>query len=398
MTKHDVKTAVSRIKELLGEDEDFLREGLRGFLQEVLESEMTAAVGAAKGERVDTRLGYRSGYYERTLVTRVGRLELRVPQDRDGRFSTSVFERYQRSEKALVAALSEMYVQGVSTRKVKRITEELCGHSFSASTISNIVKRLDGQLAAFARRRLEEPYPYLILDARYERVREGGVIGSQAVLIALGIDWDGRRQVLAVEMANRESRSSWKDFLLDLKQRGLAGVEFTVSDDHPGLKKAIAEVLPEAAWQRCYVHFLRNALDHMPRKRDDDCLQELRWLYDRRDLEEARSDLAAWLLRWQAKYPKLTDWVEDNIEETFAFYRLPRQHHKHLKSTNMLERVNQEIKRRTHIVRVFPNAESCLRLVRALTVEVHEDWLEANRYLNMIHLKESKRERIQKAA
>ena len=301
MTKHDVKTAVSRIKELLGEDEDFLREGLRGFLQEVLESEMTAAVGAAKGERVDTRLGYRSGYYERTLVTRVGRLELRVPQDRDGRFSTSVFERYQRSEKALVAALSEMYVQGVSTRKVKRITEELCGHSFSASTISNIVKRLDGQLAAFARRRLEEPYPYLILDARYERVWEGGVIGSQAVLIALGIDWDGRRQVLAVEMANRESRSSWKDFLLDLKQRGLAGVEFTVSDDHPGLKKAIAEVLPEAAWQRCYVHFLRNALDHMPRKRDDDCLQELRWLYDRRDLEEARSDLAAWLLRWQAQ-------------------------------------------------------------------------------------------------
>ncbi len=189
MTKHDVKTAVSRIKELLGEDEDFIREGLRGFLQEVLESEMTASVGAAKGERTGGRLGYRSGYYERSLVTRVGRLELRVPQDRDGRFSTSVFERYQRSEKALVAALSEMYVQGVSTRKVKKITEELCGHAFSASTISNIVKRLDGQLEAFARRRLEEPFPYLILDARYERVRAGGVISSRAVLIALGIDW-----------------------------------------------------------------------------------------------------------------------------------------------------------------------------------------------------------------
>lgn len=398
MTKHDVKTAVSRIKELLGEDEDFIREGLRGFLQEVLESEMTASVGAAKGERTGGRLGYRSGYYERSLVTRVGRLELRVPQDRDGRFSTSVFERYQRSEKALVAALSEMYVQGVSTRKVKKITEELCGHAFSASTISNIVKRLDGQLEAFARRRLEEPFPYLILDARYERVRAGGVISSRAVLIALGIDWDGRRQVLAVELANRESRTSWRDFLLDLKERGLAGVEFVVSDDHAGLKKAISEVLPEAAWQRCYVHFLRNALDHMPRKRDDDCLQELRWLYDRRDLEEARLDLAAWLLRWQAKYPKLTDWVEENIEETFAFYRLPRQHHKHLKSTNMLERFNQEIKRRTHIVRIFPNDESCLRLVRALAVETHEDWLEANRYLNMVHLKENKRERIQKAA
>ena len=208
MTKHDVKTAVSRIKELLGEDEDFIREGLRGFLQEVLESEMTASVGAAKGERTGGRLGYRSGYYERSLVTRVGRLELRVPQDRDGRFSTSVFERYQRSEKALVAALSEMYVQGVSTRKVKKITEELCGHAFSASTISNIVKRLDGQLEAFARRRLEEPFPYLILDARYERVRAGGVISSRAVLIALGIDWVRRdRRASGAAQARRKRPS-----------------------------------------------------------------------------------------------------------------------------------------------------------------------------------------------
>ena len=398
MTKHDVTQAVSGIKQLLGEDEGFLREGLRGYLQEVLESEMTAQLGASKGERVATRVGYRSGYYERSLVTRVGALELRVPQDRNGCFSTSVFERYQRSEKALVAALVEMYVQGVSTRKVRQVTEELCGHSFSASTISSLVRRLDGQLAAFARRRLEEPYPYLILDARYERVREDGVIGSQAVLIALGIDWDGRRQVLAVELANRESRSSWKDFLVALKERGLDGVEFVVSDDHAGLRKALSEILPQAAQQRCYVHFLRNALDHMPRKRDDDCLQELRWLYDRRNLEEARSDLAAWLSRWQARYPKLTNWVEETIEETFAFYRLPLQHHKHLKSTNMLERVNQEIKRRTHIVRVFPNGESCLRLVRALAIEIHEDWLEANRYLNMIHLREHQRERLRQAA
>ena len=398
MAKTDVNAAIGSLKELLSGDDDFVRAAVRGHLQDVLEEEMTAAVGAGKGERSLGRLGYRSGYYERALVTRVGRIELRVPQDRDGRFSTALFERYQRSEKALMSALTEMYVQGVSTRKVKKITEELCGHRFSASTISTIVKRLDGQLLAFARRRLEEPFPYLILDARYEKVRQGGVIVSQAVLIALGIDWEGRRQVLAVELANRESASSWKDFLLGLKERGLSGVEFTVSDDHAGLRKAIAEVMPEAAWQRCYVHFLRNALDHMPRKRDDDCLQELRWLYDRRDIAEARRDLAAWLQRWQQKYPKLTDWVEDNIEETFAFYRLPRQHHKHLKSTNMLERYNQEIKRRTHIVRVFPNGESCLRLIRALAVETHEDWLEANRYINMKLLKEHKREQMKEAA
>ncbi len=201
-----------------------------------------------------------------------------MPQDRQGRFSTELFERYQRSERALMATLAEMYVQGVSTRKVKAITEELCGHAFSASAISAINKTLDDSLAAFAGRLLAEPFPYLILDARYEKVREAGIVTSQAVLIAVGVDWDGRRQILAVDMAGRESRSAWKDFLLALRARGLKGVEFVVSDDHPGLTKAIGEVLPEAAWQRCYVHFLRNALDHLSRKAGDDCLQELRWI------------------------------------------------------------------------------------------------------------------------
>ena len=221
-----------------------------------------------------TTSGYRAGYYGRSLVTRIGKLELRIPRDRGGEFSTALFERYARSEKALVAALAEMYVQGVSTRKVKAITEELCGHSFSASAISAINKGLDEALAKFAHRPLDEPYPYLILDARYERIRDNGVIAHQAVLIAIGINWEGKRQVLAVEMANRESQSSWKDFLLRLKERGLSGVEFVVSDDHAGLKKAIPVVLTEAAWQRCYVHFLRNALDYLPRKADDgfDCM------------------------------------------------------------------------------------------------------------------------------
>ena len=244
----------------------------------------------------------------------MGTLELRVPQDRAGRFSTELFERYQRSEKALVGSLAEMYVQGVSTRKVKAVTEALCGHSFSASSISQINKGLDASLKAFAERRLGEAYPYLILDARYERVREGGVIASQAVLVAIGVDWEGRRQVLAV------------------------------------------------------------------------------------DLGEVRRDLAAWLGKWQAKYARLCSWVEDNIEETLTYYRLPLAHHKHMKSTNMLERLNQELKRRTHVVRIFPNAESCLRLVRALAVETHENWLEAIRYLNMEHLKEHKKLAVRLAA
>jgi putative transposase len=202
---------------------------------------MTEAIGAEKGERTETRLSYRSGYYGRPLITRVGTLELRVPQDRLGRFSTDLFERYQRSEKALVGTLAEMYVHGVSTRKVKAVTEALCGHSFSAAAISAVNKSLDEALRRFAQRRLSEPFPYLILDARYEKVREAGVIVGQAVLIAVAVDGEGRRQILGVELANRKSRSSWRDFLSGLKQRGLFGVEFVVSDDHEGLKWAIRE-------------------------------------------------------------------------------------------------------------------------------------------------------------
>ena len=240
------------LKGLVTEDRDFLKTLMKQALQEVLEIEMTELLGAGPHERHEHRQGYRAGHYERGLVTRIGKLELRVPRDRNGQFQTALFERYQRSEKAFVAALAEMYVQGVSTRKVKAITEELCGHQFSASSISAINKTLDEALTAFAERRLEEPYPYLILDARYEKVREGGVIRSEAVLVAIGVHEGGRREVLAVDVTLRESVSSWKDFLVRLKDRGLHGVEFVVSDDHAGLKKAITEVLTDAAWQRCY--------------------------------------------------------------------------------------------------------------------------------------------------
>ena len=186
-------------------------------------------------------------------------------------------------------------------------------------------------------------------------------------------------QVLGVELSNRESRSSWTTFVKGLTSRGLCGVEFVVSDDHAGLKRAVVKLLPEAVWQRGYVHLLRHALDHLPGKADDDCRQELRWLYDHRDLKEAQQDLQAWLQRWAQRYPGLTDWVETQIGETLNLYRLPRQHHKHLKSTNLLEQLNEEIKRRTRVVRIFPNPASCLRLIRALCAENHEAWLEDHR-------------------
>lgn len=388
----------AELKAILAQDGDFLKPLVQQVVQEILEAEMDETLGASKSERSSGRRGYRSGYYPRGLVTRVGKLELRVPQDRQGRFSTEIFERYQRSEKAFVNTLAEMYIQGVSTRKVKAVTEELCGHAFSASTVSSLNKKLDAELERFSSRQLEVESPYLILDARYEKVRIDGVIRSQAVLVAIGINWEGRREVLGVELANRESLNRWKEFLEGLRHRGLKGVELVITDDHSGLKKAVAQILPEAAWQRCYVHFLRNALDHLPRKADRDCLMELRWLYDRRSLEEALRDLAVWLKKWQERCPKLCNWVEENIEETFTFYRWPMAHHKHVKSTNMLERVNEEIKRRSHVIRIFPNPASCLRLMRALTVEIHEDWIEQHRYLNMELLREHKKLMLMKAA
>ena len=383
-----VSVEPAQLKSVLMEQKDFLLPVVQEAVQAILEVEMEECLQAGKYERKDERTGYRSGYYRRRLITRVGTMVLRVPQDRAGQFSTQVFEQYQRSEKALVAALAQMYVQGVSTRKVAAITEELCGHEFSATSISTITARLDERLEQFSRRGLEAEFPYVVVDARYERVREGGVIVKRAILVALGIDWEGRRQVLGVEYANRESTTSWREFLLGLKERGLNGVHFVVSDDHEGLKTAIAQVLPEALWQRCYVHFLRNALDYLPRKADDDCLQEVRWMYERRNVEEARRDLKQWLEKWSGKYPKLCGWVEANIEETWTFYRLPVAHHKHMKSTNLLERFNQEIKRRTLVVRIFPDEASCLRLVRAVAAEQHEEWMEGSRYLNTSLLRE----------
>ena len=392
MSKKNNSNKSIDLKVLISEDEDFLKLMIRKGIEEFMESEMAEILQAGRSERTCSRTDYRSGYYSRNLVTRVGEIELRVPQKRNGAFSTQIFERYQRSEKAFVAALAEMYVQGVSTRKVKRITECLCGHEFSSSSISRIVKKLDADLDAFANRRLEVEYPYLILDARYERVRMDGVIKSQAVLIAIGVNTDGYRSILAVELAGSESETSWMHFLESLVERGLSGVDLVISDAHPGLRKAITKVLPHALWQRCYVHFLRNVLSYLSKKTDKSCFEELRQLYDRKDLDEAMTDLAVWLVKWQDKCSRLCDFVEENIEETFTFYNFPTKHRIHLRSSNLIERLNQEIKRRTKVVRIFPNAASCLRLIRSLAVEIDEGWLEGQRYLEMKFLVQHKKE------
>lgn len=396
MSKKKNSKKLSNLKVLISEDENFLRAMISKGIEEFMENEMSDMLQAARSERTDSRTDYRSGYYSRNLITRVGEIELRVPQKRNGAFSTQIFERYQRSEKAFVAALAEMYVQGVSTRKVKKITERLCGHEFSSSSISRIVKKLDADLDAFANRRLEVEYPYLILDARYERVRVNGVIKSQAVLVAIGVNDKGYRSILAVEIANSESESSWVHFLESLVERGLSGVELVISDAHPGLKLAIMKVLPKAFWQRCYVHFLRNVLSYLSKNTDKTCLDELRQLYNRKDIDESMTDLAAWLNKWQDKCSRLCDFVEGNIEETFTFYDFPQKHRLHLRTSNLIERLNQEFKRRTKVVRIFPNDASCLRLIRALAVEIDEGWINGQRYLDMSLLFEHKKEKLRK--
>ena len=379
MMPTDAKTAV----QTLANDPAFVRELVQQALNTALEAEMTELLGAAKSERTGARRGYRSGSYPRSLSMKVGTVELKVPQDRDGRFSTEVFERYQRSEKALVSTLAEMYVKGVSTRKVGAMAERLCGHAFSAATISNMVAALDESLTAWAERPLSAAMPYLILDARYEKVREAGTVNARAVQIAVGIDESGRRHVLAVELATKESELSWTEFLRGLKARGLHGVEFVVSDSHEGLKRAIGKVLTRAHWQRCGVHFLRNASDKLPPRVDRGCLDGLKRLYQYEDLTAAQAALKAWVNRWGdvAGYRRLVDWVEENVEETFTVYLLPAGHRRRMKSTNMLERLNGEIRRRTRVVRIFPNDASCLRLIRALSVETHEKWLTGCCYL-----------------
>lgn len=373
-------------KEILGADSDFLKPMVSKAVQEILEQEMADTVGAKKGERSESRTGYRSGYYSRKLTTRVGLLEIRVPQDRDGNFSTQIFDSYQRSEKALMAAIAEMYVHGVSTRKIKAIAEELCGHGLSAGAVSQITKKMDEELDRWARRTLESEHPYLILDARYEKIREGGVVRSYAVLIAVGISKEGRREILGVEVATKETETGWQEFLEGLKERGLRGVVFVASDSHAGLKNSIAKVLPEAMWQRCYVHFLRNAAARLPAKIGDECMDELKAIYNCLNMDAARQSLQAWVLKWGDKCQDFCDWVEANIEETLTFYALPQEHRKKMRSTNMIERLNEELKRRSRVVRIFPNCSSCLRLMRALSVEAHEQWME-RQYLDMNLLK-----------
>ena len=377
---------------VLLDDPAFLRGIVERALQAVLEEEMTAPLGATRYERAEGRSGYRNGHKPRTLTTRVGTIELRVPQDRDGTFSTELFARYQRSEQALVATLMEMDVQGVSTRKVAAITEELCGTNVSKSQVSALVGRLDPELKAWRERPLTgAASPSLGVDARYEHARVDGRVVSLGVLVVAGVRADGRRELLAIEEADTESEATYHDLFKRLKARGLRGVELVTSDDHQGLKAAVERHFQGASWQRCQVHFARNLRGMVGAKHRARLGEDLRGVFGAASAAQARAAARACAQSWRASHPAVAAKLEEELEDGLACDEFPAAHRPRLRTTNGLERLNQELKRRTRVVRIFPNREALLRLVTALAMEQSDEWVGGRRYLDLDPLWEDRR-------
>ena len=361
-----------------------LAEGFRLLLNEAMAQERSAVLQAQPYERCEGRLGSANGFKPRFLNTRVGSVELRIPQVRDGvSFYPSALEKGVRSEQALMLAMAEMYVQGVSTRKVSKIVEELCGHKVSSSQVSACAAKLDVELQLWRERPLEA-CPYLIFDARYEKVRHGGLLRDCAVLIAIGIGTDGKRSVLGVSVALSEAEVHWRDFFNSLTARGLCGVRYIVSDAHQGMAAARQAVFPSVPWQRCQFHLQQNAQAYVPRvEMRAEAAESIRSIFASPDLASAQARLKERVAFYAKTAPALSRWMEANIPEGFTVYSLPTAHHRRMRTSNAIERVNQELKRRTRVAALFPNESSLLRLVSALLCEQSDEWLTGKIYLNM---------------
>jgi transposase-like protein len=374
-------TAVSNVQVPTG-GEDAIRVLLQSVVQAAIEAEFERFVGVGRWERGAARRGWRNGSKPRQLKTRVGTLELRIPKDREGRFQPALFGRYQRSEQALVLALVEMYIAGVSTRKVSGIVEELCGFSISASQVSALTKKLDRELEAWRTRSLsEQTTPYLVLDAHYEKVRVDGHVRSVAVLRAMGVRESGHREHLGVWTGAAESAATWQTVCQDLLERGVRGVRLIVSDEHAGLRQALQRAFPEAAHQRCQVHYLRNLFGQTTPERFQAIRDGLREVWDSATREAALARVRALIDQVEVISPRAARWIEESIEETLAVFELPTAlERQRLRSTNGLEHDHAEIRRRTRVIRIFPNENSLIRLASALSIERNEQWART-RYL-----------------
>ena len=356
-----------------------LAETVTVLLNSAMVAERSEYLGAAPYERCTQRVSYANGFKDKALKTRLGSLSLKVPQTRDSEFYPQSLEKGLRSERALLLAIAEMYVQGVSTRRVKKIVEELCGVSVSSSQVSRAAAQLDECLEAWRNRELGQ-YRYIVLDAQYEKVRQGGQVLDAAVLIACGVDAKGHRDILGCSISLSEAEVHWRAFLSELKDRGLYGIEFIVSDAHEGLQAARKAVFPSVPWQRCQFHLQQNAGKYVPKMAmRAPVAADIRAIFTAPDLGEAQHLLEKFLSRYEKTAPKLVAWAEEALPEGFTAFGLPSSHRRRLRTTNLIERLNEEIKRRTRVARLFPNEASCLRLVSAVLMEISEDWQTAEK-------------------
>ena len=382
MTHPNQSTAWDDLVQMLAEHGfDGMREAIEILMNEAMKLQRCEALGAAPYERTEQRRGYANGFKPKTVNSRLGKLALQVPQTRDTDFYPSALERGERSERALKLAVAEMYVQGVSTRKVAQITQELCGLDVSSSQVSRAAALLDDELEAWRTRPLGRT-PYLILDARYEKVRHGGSVIDCAVLVAVGVTPDGKRTVLGVSVSLSEAEVHWRDFLASLIARGLHGVELVTSDAHEGLGAARKACFAGVPWQRCQFHLQQNAMQYVPQVAlRGEVAADLRAIFNAPDAAEARRQLELAIARYTTTAPRLAAWIEAAVPEGLAVFALPASHRRRLRTTNLLERLNKEIKRRTRVATLFPNEASLLRLTSAVLVETSEDWETGKIYL-----------------
>ena len=383
MTHQNQSSEVAAVVQLLAnEGFEGMANAMQILLNEAMKLERSEYLNAKPYQRTDDRRSYANGFKDKTVNSRLGKLELHVPQTRDSEFYPSALERGERSERAFKLAIAEMYVQGVSTRKVAKITEELCGTEVTSMQVSRAAAILDEELEAWRTRPLSQ-VEYLMLDARYEKVRVAGSVRDCAVLVAIGVLPTGQRSVLGVSVSLSEAEVHWRDFLRSLKTRGMQGMKLVISDAHEGLKAARKAVMPSVPWQRCQFHLMQNAMQHIPKiEMRKQIAQDLRNVFNARDIDDANEELKRFVSLYKDSAPNVVTWAEKNIPEGLTVFQIPKEHRKRMRTTNMLERQNKEIKRRTRVATLFPNEASLLRLVTAVLVELSEEWETSNmRYL-----------------
>jgi putative transposase len=377
------------IEALSSEDGDKMRPLLEAVLNATMKSERNQALQAAPYERSEERLGYANGFKDKSLNSRMGKLELKIPQTRGVSFYPNSLEKGLRSERALKLAIAEMYLKGVSTRRVEKITEQLCGLEINSTQVSRMTQELDDEFEKFRNRSLGL-FSYVILDATYLKVRHNGTVINQAVLIAYGVNVFGRREILGASVSLSEAEVHWRTFLESLVKRGLSGVKLITSDDHCGLKAALQSVLPSVPWQRCQFHMSQNAQHYAPKKHmREEITFAMRNIFNSPSIETAEAMINHTVNQFEKSAPEFVEWLENNISEGLTCLSFPQKHRKKIRTSNGIERVNREVKRRTRVAVLFPNDASALRLVTAVLMEIHEEWITGRQYLDMEELDSS---------